>query len=180
MERVIDGGGFGTGTGATGENKSMGGAFGSRRVGVGSTRVTAAQLLEDALNAGSGGGGGGNINGALAGGPLISGLGHSLSFGARASVGGDIRGDINRGGEMFGSMGEPLGTTGNGVTGGSNVHTTNSPMTINMTPIGATALHMMSHSYNNPHHDTTPLTAASTLAPINIYRFDAVHQVDHR
>ena len=56
MERVIDGGGFSTGAGATGENKSMGGSFGSRRVGVGSSRVTAAQLLEEALNAGRRGG----------------------------------------------------------------------------------------------------------------------------
>ena len=34
------------------DHKSMGSSFGSRRVGVGSSRVTAAQLLEEALNAG--------------------------------------------------------------------------------------------------------------------------------
>ena len=87
-------------------------------------------------------GNGGNIHGSLSGGPLISGLGHSLSFGARASssvgtstgtgagvgidVRGDIRGDINRGGETFGLMGESLGTTTNGINGaGGSIHGAN-------------------------------------------------------
>ena len=49
-------------------------------------------------------------------------------------------------------------------------------MTINMTPLGATALHMMNQSHHHP-YDTTPLASGPSLAPIHIYRFDAVHQV---
>ena len=145
-----------------------GGVGGSRRGhGVDGRVPTAAQLLEDVFSKAAAAGHGG--------GTLVSGVGHGLSFGTRTAGLGLGLG--------LGLGADPAATAGTGAGTGMMMGTPGGPVpspmtmgTLHMTPLAPTATA----------HDTLPLPLSATAAalaaadassvpPIAVYRFDAVH-----